>query len=185
MKVFSLISVFSLGIVLFPCLKPVNAQSSYGIPNTNLSQPQNNDSSFSINTGEISCSSGNGSVPSIYVGGMAGASDMDSRASIDEKQNDDYLSAAVGFNIPLGSKTNKDVNCSELLAIIEAKAFIKMVTNMQELNVLDETKTFTMITRYMTLTGDKLGLDLEAMLVLPEEYQRRRLLKIEKRMDVD
>ena len=57
-----------------------------------------------------------------------------------------------------------------------------MVKDMQELNVLDDTKTFSMITRYMTLTGDKLGIDLDAMLVLPEEYKRRRLKKIEERM---
>tara|TARA_B100000214_G_C23706984_1_gene507951 strand:+ start:101 stop:667 length:567 start_codon:yes stop_codon:yes gene_type:complete len=185
MKVVNVVSTIGLTLGLISTnFKPVNAQGSYGIPYASLSEPQNIDSSFSIHTGEMSCSSGSGSVPSIYVGGMTGSSDLynQSDMNLNDRQDDDYLSAGIGFNIPLGSKTNKDVNCSELLAIIEGEAFIKMITQMQNLNILDDNKTFTMIARYMRLTGKKLGLDLEAILVLPEEYARRRQKKIEERM---
>ena len=188
MKLLNLISAISIGITIIPwAFKSSQAQSAYGIPYADLSQPENTDSNFEIHTGELSCSSGSGSVPSVYIGGMTGSSDLLNKTydNYNDRQDDDYLSAGIGFNIPLGSKTNKDVNCSELLAIIEAKAFIKMVKDMEELNVLDEKKTFTMITRYMRSTGDKLGIDLEAVLVLPEEYQRRRLKKIEKRLTID
>ena len=151
-------------------------------------------SKFSINTGELSCTNGTGTPPSFFVGAHAGRGNMNNSAMSDpiynestgdffyrsspSGQNDNYLTGLIGFNIPLGRMSNNESDCTELLAIIEAKGFLEMLQKMKELGVLDEAKSLALIYAYMKSTGKKLGLDLSSALMKPEFYVNNSTPKI-------
>lgn len=146
------------------------AQTAYGIPIPGVNQPDGvTESTFSIQTGQMSCSSGGGTSPSLYVGVQSGMSDLYSFNESDIDQKDDFLSGGVGITIPLSSPSNKSANCVEVLAIIEAEAFLDMMDKMNNLGVLDEDRALAMTVKYMKTVGDKLGIDLEESFLKPKE----------------
>jgi len=97
----------------------------------------------------------------------ASLNDVFNESDIDQK--DDFLSGGVGITIPLSSPSNKSANCVEVLAIIEAEAFLDMMDKMNNLGVLDEDRALAMTVKYMKTVGDKLGIDLEESFLKPKE----------------
>ena len=171
---------------------PGIAQYGYSAPNlTGENIGSITESSFSITTGEMSCSSGGGTPPSFFIGGMLGNGNArnrtfndpyfeDTPSSISIGQNDDFATGLVGLTIPLGSRSNKDSDCEELLAIVELGGFLKMIETMKNLELLDEIHSKAMIYTYLEDTGRKLGMDLRAALIDPEKdfdnYQIKNFL---------
>ena len=82
----------------------------------------------------MSCSSGGGSAPSMWVGVQGGNSDIEG-GDLTADQADDFLQAGLGFTIPLGSPGNKVANCNEVMAILEAEEFIKMIQQLFKANI--------------------------------------------------
>ncbi len=119
------------------------------------------DSSFSINKDSMSCSSGGGSAPSMWVGVQGGNSDIIG-GDLTNDQADDFLQAGIGFNIPLGSPGNKGANCNEVMAILEAEEFIKMIQLLTETGAMDPQKTKNLLTNFMDVIGKKLGVDIKS-----------------------
>jgi len=166
----------------------VRAQYSYTSP-TGIAYPSSiTDSTFSITTGSMSCSSGGGTPPSLFLGGILGNGNVNNRTITDASQyeseipystSDDFLTGIVGLTIPLGNTANKNTNCEELLAIVEAEGFLTMMKSMQDLKLLDEASAKALIYTYMRTTGKKLGLDLKAALVDPELVNKEAKLRID------
>ncbi len=184
--------IFSPLLSLIPSILSPNpgiAQYAYTapyLPGENIGSIK--ESSFSITTGEMSCSSGGGTPPSLFLGGMLGNGNAKNRtyndpyfegvpSSISIGQNDDFVTGLVGLTIPLGSRSNKDTDCEELLTIVELGGFLKMMESMRALNILDEVNAKAMIYTYLESTGKKLGLDLRAALVDPENISDNYSLK--------
>ena len=118
------------------------------------------ESTFSINKDSMSCSSGGGSTPSLWIGAQGGNSDV-SGGDLTDSQADDFLSAGVGFTIPLGSPGNKGAHCKDVMAILEAEEFLSMIKTLQAMDLLDEEKAKLIVIQFM----DKISADLEVDLV--------------------
>ena len=117
------------------------------------------ESSFSINKDSMSCSSGGGSTPSLWVGAQSGNSDIVG-GDLTNKQADDFVSAGIGFTIPLGSPGNKGAHCNDVMAILEAEEFFKMIETLQAMDLMDEAKTKLLVVEFMKKIGDNLDVDL-------------------------
>ena len=118
------------------------------------------ESSFSINKDSMSCSSGGGSTPSLWIGAQGGNSDI-SGGYLTDSQADDFLSAGVGFTIPLGSPGNRGAHCKDVMAILEAEEFLSMVEKLKDMDLLDDEKAKLIVIEFM----DKISAELEVDLV--------------------
>ena len=146
---------------LFLGLTPTNVLADYSFSGPGNFSTDSTDSSFSINKDSMSCSSGGGSAPSMWVGVQGGNSDIIG-GDLTEAQADDFLQAGLGFTIPLGSPGNKGANCNEVMAILEAEEFIKMIQLLSESGVMDPEKTKNLLVNFMDATGKKLGVDIKS-----------------------
>ena len=72
---------------------------------------------------------------------------------------DDFIAGGVGFNIPLGGKSNYN-NCNKILAIVETEKFLKVVGELNSLGVIDETKMKSLIAKYLKTNESKFGTDI-------------------------
>ena len=146
---------------LFLGLTPTNVLADYSFSGPGSFSTDSTDSSFSINKDSMSCSSGGGSAPSMWVGVQGGNSDIVG-GDLTKDQADDFLQAGLGFTIPLGSPGNKGANCNEVMAILEAEEFIKMVRLLSESGVMDPEKTKNLLVNFMDVIGKKLGVDIKS-----------------------
>tara|TARA_A100001011_G_scaffold234620_1_gene242668 strand:- start:482 stop:1024 length:543 start_codon:yes stop_codon:yes gene_type:complete len=150
---------------LFLGLTPTNVLADYSFSgpgnfSTDIST-DSTDSSFSINKDSMSCSSGGGSAPSMWVGVQGGNSDIEG-GNLTANQADDFLQAGLGFTIPLGSPGNKGANCNEVMAILEAEEFIKMIQLLSSTGAMDPEKTKNLLVNFMDVIGKKLGVDIKS-----------------------
>jgi len=122
---------------------------------------ETSDSVFELTASEdeVSCAAGGGSTPSMWVGSMTGNGETSANDYDGTERNDDFLVGGIGFNIPLGRKTNYN-NCDRVLAIVEADRFLKMVESLKDLGVIDEEKVKIVVNKYLVNTENKLGIDL-------------------------
>ncbi len=149
-----------IGGVGFGIVAPNVALADYSFDGPSTSWGSDTtESSFSINKDSMSCSSGGGSTPSLWVGAQSGNSDIVG-GDLMEKQADDFISAGVGFTIPLGSPGNKGAHCKDVMAILEAEEFLNMVGTLQEMGVITEDKGKTLIVEFMKKIGKVLEVDL-------------------------
>ena len=146
---------------LFLGLTPTNVLADYSFSGPGNFSTDSTDSSFSINKDSMSCSSGGGSAPSMWVGVQGGNSDIIG-GDLTKDQADDFLQAGLGFTIPLGSPGNKGANCNEVMAILEAEEFIKMIQLLSESGVMDPEKTKNLLVNFMDVIGKKLGVDIKS-----------------------
>ena len=142
-------------------LIPTNVLADYNFSGPGNFSTDSTDSSFSINKDSMSCSSGGGSAPSMWVGVQGGNSDIVG-GDLTKDQADDFLQAGLGFTIPLGSPGNKGANCNEVMAILEAEEFIKMVRLLSESGVMEPEKTKNLLVNFMDVIGKKLGVDIKS-----------------------
>ena len=73
-----------------------------------------------------------------------------------------YIQAGLGFTIPLGSPGNKGANCNEVMAILEAEEFIKMIQLLSDTGAMDPEKTKDLLVNFMEVIGKKLGVDIKS-----------------------
>ena len=151
----------NLLLSLFLGLTPTNVLADYSFSGPGNFSTDSTDSSFSINKDSMSCSSGGGSAPSMWVGVQGGNSDIIG-GDLTKDQADDFLQAGLGFTIPLGSPGNKGSNCKEVMAILEAEEFIKMIQLLSETGAMDPEKTKNLLVNFMDATGKKLGVDIKS-----------------------
>ena len=97
----------------------------------------------------------------MWVGVQGGNSDIVG-GDLTKDQADDFLQAGLGFTIPLGSPGNKGANCNEVMAILEAEEFIKMIQLLSETGVMDPEKTKNLLVNFMDVIGKKLGVDIKS-----------------------
>ena len=142
-------------------LIPTNVLADYSFRGPGKFSTDSTDSSFSINKDSMSCSSGGGSAPSMWVGVQGGNSDIVG-GDLTKDQADDFLQAGLGFTIPLGSPGNKGANCNEVMAILEAEEFIKMIQLLSETGAMDPEKTKNLLVNFMDVIGKKLGVDIKS-----------------------
>ena len=62
----------------------------------------------------------------------------------------------------MGSPGNKGANCKEVMAILEAEEFIKMLLLLSDTGVMDTEKTKNLLVNYLEATGKKIGVDLKS-----------------------
>ena len=146
---------------LFLGLTPTNVLADYSFSGPGNFSTDSTDSSFSINKDSMSCSSGVGSAPSMWVGVQGGNSDIEG-GDLTANQADDFLQAGLGFTIPLGSPGNKGANCNEVMAILEAEEFIKMIQLLSSTGAMDPEKTKNLLVNFMDVIGKKLGVDIKS-----------------------
>ena len=146
---------------LFVGLTPTNLLADYSFSGPGNFSTDSTDSSFSINKDSMSCSSGGGSAPSMWVGVQGGNSDIEG-GDLTANQADDFLQAGLGFTIPLGSPGNKGANCNEVMAILEAEEFIKMIQLLSSTGAMDPEKTKNLLVNFMDVIGKKLGVDIKS-----------------------
>ena len=142
-------------------LIPTNVLADYSFRGPGNFSTDSTDSSFSINKDSMSCSSGGGSAPSMWVGVQGGNSDIVG-GDLTKDQADDFLQAGLGFTIPLGSPGNKGANCNDVMAILEAEEFIKMIQLLSETGAMDPEKTRDLLVNFMDVIGKKLGVDIKS-----------------------
>ena len=142
-------------------LIPTNVLADYSFSGPGSFSTDSTDSSFSINKDSMSCSSGGGSAPSMWVGVQGGNSDIIG-GDLTKDQADDFLQAGLGFTIPLGSPGNKGANCNEVMAILEAEEFIKMIQLLSSTGAMDREKTNKLLVDFMDVIGKKLGVDIKS-----------------------
>ena len=142
-------------------LIPTNVLADYSFSGPGNFSTDSTDSSFSINKDSMSCSSGGGSAPSMWVGVQGGTSDIVG-GDLTKDQADDFLQAGLGFTIPLGSPGNKGANCNEVMAILEAEEFIRMIKLLSETGAMDPEKTKNLLVNFMDVIGKKLGVDIKS-----------------------
>ena len=118
------------------------------------------DSSFELtySEDELSCSAGGGSTPSMWVGTMTGNGNTSANDYDGTNKTDDFLTAGLGFNIPLGTKSNYK-NCDKVLAIVETEKFINMIGSLQDLGVVEEDKIKKLLNEYLATIQSKMGID--------------------------
>ena len=146
-------------------LIPTNVLADYSFSGPGNFSTDSTDSSFSINKDSMSCSSGGGSAPSMWVGVQGGNSDIVG-GDLTKDQADDFLQAGLGFTIPLGSPGNKGANCNEVMAILEAEEFIKMIQLLSDTGAMDPEKTKDLLVNFMEVIGKKLGVDIKSAMKL-------------------
>ena len=151
----------NLILSLFLGLIPTNVLADYSFSGPGNFSTDSTDSSFSIYKDSMSFSSGRGSAPSMWVGIQGGNSDIIG-GDLTKDQADDFLQAGLGFTIPLGSPGNKGANCKEVMAILEAEEFIKMLLLLSDTGVMDTEKTKNLLVNYLEATGKKIGVDLKS-----------------------
>ena len=142
-------------------LTPTSLLADYSFTGPGNFATDSTDSSFSINKDSMSCSSGGGSAPSMWVGIQGGNSDIEG-GDLTANQADDFLQAGLGFTIPLGSPGNKGANCNEVMAILEAEEFIKMIQLLSSTGAMDPEKTNKLLVDFMDVIGKKLGVDIKS-----------------------
>ena len=142
-------------------LTPTSLLADYSFSGPGNFATDSTDSSFSINKDSMSCSSGGGSAPSMWVGVQGGNSDIEG-GDLTANQADDFLQAGLGFTIPLGSPGNKGANCNEVMAILEAEEFIKMIQLLSSTGAMDPEKTNKLLVDFMDVIGKKLGVDIKS-----------------------
>tara|TARA_A100001035_G_C27563496_1_gene399708 strand:- start:37 stop:567 length:531 start_codon:yes stop_codon:yes gene_type:complete len=142
-------------------LTPTSLLADYSFSGPGNFATDSTDSSFSINKDSMSCSSGGGSAPSMWVGIQGGNSDIEG-GDLTADQADDFLQAGLGFTIPLGSPGNKGANCNEVMAILEAEEFIKMIQLLSSTGAMDPEKTNKLLVDFMDVIGKKLGVDIKS-----------------------
>ena len=122
---------------------------------------ETNDSTFELTSDgeEISCSAGGGSTPSMWIGSMGGTGNTNANDFDGTDKADDFIAGGVGFNIPLGGKSNYN-NCNKILAIVETEKFLKVVGELNSLGVIDETKMKSLIAKYLKTNESKFGTDI-------------------------
>ena len=125
------------------------------------------DSTFDLtySEDELSCSAGGGSTPSMWLGTMTGNGNTSANDYDGTNKKDDFLTAGLGFNIPLGKKSNYN-NCDKVLAIVETEKFVKMIGSLQELGVVEEDKIKILLNEYLAKVQGKLGIDFVSTLNL-------------------
>ena len=108
------------------------------------------DSSFELtySEDELTCAAGGGSTPSMWVGTMTGNGNTDANDYDGTDKSDDFLTAGLGFNIPLGAKSNYN-NCDKVLAIVETEKFLKMIGSLQDLGAVSNTHLTLPTTPYV------------------------------------
>ena len=148
-------------LILFLGLTPTNVLADYSFSGPGNFSTDSTDSSFSINKDSMSCSSGGGSAPSMWVGVQGGNSDIEG-GDLTANQADDFLQAGLGFTIPLGSPGNRGANCNEVMAILEAEEFIKMIQLLSSTGAMDPEKTKNLLVNFMDVIGKKLGVDIKS-----------------------
>lgn len=111
---------------------------------------------FSSDENELSCSAGGGSTPSMWLGTMGGNGNTSVNDFDGTYKADDFITGGVGFNIPLGGKSNYN-NCDRILAIVETERFLKMIKELKSLEVYDEDQIKTAISNYLSTVEKKLG----------------------------
>ena len=101
---------------------------------------ETNDSTFELtaDSEEISCSAGGGSTPSMWIGSMGGTGNTNANDFDGTDKADDFIAGGVGFNIPLGGKSNYN-NCNKILAIVETEKFLKVVGELNSLGAVSYT----------------------------------------------
>jgi len=127
------------------------------------------DSSFELtySEDELSCAAGGGSTPSMWIGTMTGNGNTDANDYDGTDKSDDFLTAGLGFNIPLGAKSNYN-NCDKVLAIVETEKFLKMIGSLQDLGVVEEDKIKILLNQYLSKNQSKLGIDFVSTLSLTD-----------------
>ena len=120
---------------------------------------------FSADEDELSCSAGGGSTPSMWVGTMTGQGNTSVNDYDGTDKTDDFLTGGLGFNIPLGGKSNYN-NCDRILAIVETERFLKMMKELKSLEVYDENQIKAAISSYLSSVQKKLGADFVSTLKL-------------------
>ena len=158
---FSRKTLRNIFLSLFLGLTPTNVLADYSFSGPGNFSTDSTDSSFSINKDSMSCSSGGGSAPSMWVGVQGGNSDIIG-GDLTKDQADDFLQAGLGFTIPLGSPGNKGANCNEVMAILEAEEFIKMIQLLSSTGAMDPEKTNKLLVDFMDVIGKKLGVDIKS-----------------------
>ena len=158
---FSRKTLRNIFLSLFLGLTPTNVLADYSFSGPGNFSTDSTDSSFSINKDSMSCSSGGGSAPSMWVGVQGGNSDIVG-GDLTKDQADDFIQAGLGFTIPLGSPGNKGANCNEVMAILEAEEFIKMIQLLSETGAMDPEKTKDLLVNFMEVIGKKLGVDIKS-----------------------
>ena len=158
---FSRKTLRNIFLSLFLGLTPTNVLADYSFSGPGNFSTDSTDSSFSINKDSMSCSSGGGSAPSMWVGVQGGNSDIVG-GDLTKDQADDFLQAGLGFTIPLGSPGNKGANCNEVMAILEAEEFIKMIQLLSSTGAMDPEKTNKLLVDFMDVIGKKLGVDIKS-----------------------
>ena len=151
----------NLFLGIFIGFMPINVLADYSFSGPGNFATDSTDSSFSINKDSMSCSSGGGSAPSMWVGVQGGNSDIIG-GDLTKDQADDFLQAGLGFTIPLGSPGNKGANCNEVMAILEAEEFIRMIQLLSETGAMDPEKTRDLLVNFMDVIGKKLGVDIKS-----------------------
>ena len=150
---------FFLSLILG--LIPTNVLADYSFVGPGNFSTNSTDSTFTINKDSMSCSSGGGSAPSMWVGVQGGNSDIVG-GDLTKDQADDFIQAGLGFTIPLGSPGNKGANCNEVMAILEAEEFIKMIQLLSDTGAMDPEKTKDLLVNFMDVIGKKLGVDIKS-----------------------
>ncbi len=151
----------NLFLSIFIGFTPINVLADFEFHMPGNFATESTDSSFSINKDSMSCSSGGGSAPSMWVGVQGGNSDIIG-GNLTKDQADDFLAAGLGFTVPLGSPGNKGANCNEVMAILEAEEFIKMIQLLSDTGAMDPEKTKDLLVNFMDVIGKKLGVDIKS-----------------------
>ena len=60
------------------------------------------------------------------------------------------------------SPGNKGANCNEVMAILEAEEFIKMIQLLSTTGAMDPEKTKDLLVNFMDVIGKKLGVDIKS-----------------------
>ena len=107
-KIKNTILIFSILSSLGFLQNKVLADYSYDT-SSEIQVTETTDSSFELtySEDELSCSAGGGSTPSMWVGTMTGNGNTSANDYDGTNKTDDFLTAGLGFNIPLGDAAIK------------------------------------------------------------------------------
>lgn len=146
----------------------VQADYSYDT-SSEIQVTETTDSTFELtySEDELSCAAGGGSTPSMWVGTMTGNGVTSANDYDGSNKRDDFITGGLGFNIPLGVKSNYN-NCDKVLAIVETEKFVKMIGSLQELGVVEDSKIKKLLNQYLAKVQGKLGIDFVSTLDLTE-----------------
>ena len=142
-----------------------HADYSYDVT-SDVWSTETSDSVFELTASEdeVSCSAGGGSTPSMWVGSMTGNGGTSVNDYDGTNKSDDFFTGGIGFNIPLGRKSNYN-NCYRVLAIVEAERFLQMVESLKDLGVIEEEKVQKIVKKYLSSTEQKLGIDFTSAVI--------------------